>query len=40
MKIQKKLYVCLFCINKTVMTVAGDEDQPMGICGVVSNGCI
>ena len=22
------------------MTVAGDEDQPMGICGVVSGGCI
>ena len=26
--------------SKTVMTVAGDEDQPMGICGVISNGCI
>ena len=26
--------------SKTVMTVAGDDDQPMGICGVVSNGCI
>ena len=29
-----------FLHSKTVMTVAGDEDQPMGICGVISNGCI
>tara|TARA_Y100000401_G_scaffold18534_1_gene12539 strand:+ start:1335 stop:1787 length:453 start_codon:yes stop_codon:yes gene_type:complete len=26
--------------SKTVMTVAGDNDQPMGICGVVTGGCI
>ena len=26
--------------SKTVMTVAGDDDQPMGICGVVAGGCI
>ena len=29
-----------FLHSKTVMTVAGDEDQPMGICGVISDGCI
>ena len=29
-----------YLYSKTVMTVAGDEDQPMGICGVVSGGCI
>ena len=26
--------------GKEVLTIAGDNDQPMGLCGVVYNGCI
>ena len=27
-------------VGEKVLTIAGDEDQHMGICGVISNGCI
>ena len=29
-----------YLYSKTVMTVAGDEDQPIGLCGVIIGGCI
>jgi len=29
-------YLC----GEQVLTIAGDKDQPMGLCGVVSDGCI
>ena len=33
--------LALTYINSEItMTAAGDEDQPMGLCGVMSNGCI
>lgn len=33
--------LALTYINSQItMTAAGDEDQPMGLCGVMPNGCI
>ena len=29
-----------FLFGKTILTIAGDEDQPMGLCGVRKDGCI
>ena len=29
-----------YLFGDKVLTIAGDEDQPMGICGVVKDGCI
>ena len=29
-----------FLFGKTILTIAGDEDQPMGLCGVCHDGCI
>ena len=29
-----------YLFGKTIMTIAGDEDQPMGLCGVGKDGCI
>ena len=29
-----------FLFGKTILTIAGDEDQPMGLCGVIKDGCI
>ena len=27
-------YACRYLNGKTILTIAGDEDQPMGLCGV------
>ena len=29
-----------YLAGEQVLTIAGDKDQPMGLCGVVSDGCI
>ena len=29
-----------YLYGQQVLTIAGDEDQPMGLCGVISDGCI
>ena len=29
-----------FLFGEKVLTIAGDEDQPMGLCGVIKDGCI
>ena len=29
-----------YLAGEQVLTIAGDNDQPMGLCGVVSDGCI
>ena len=29
-----------YLFGEKVLTIAGDEDQPMGLCGVAKDGCI
>ena len=29
-----------YLYGQQVLTIAGDEDQPMGLCGVIKDGCI
>ena len=29
-----------YLAGEQVLTIAGDADQPMGLCGVISDGCI
>ena len=29
-----------YLFGKTILTIAGDKDQPMGLCGVAKDGCI
>ena len=29
-----------YLFGQRVLTIAGDEDQPMGLCGVIKGGCI